>query len=201
MVEHIRKVGVIGAGQMGAGIAQVSAQAGYRVLLTDVDKARAEAASAAPLAEAIAQQEVVAQQEITAGKRVGLRKQELDAEIRAKADADAYALEKDAQAAAAAAVIACRSAGSTAEKNPLTRAWPRAQPSGYRIRAIAPNGTMSRCRILACSGGRGQPIQCAHSTVQPYIAAYIGTERSSNGRTSGGARQSSCTHQATNSAR
>ena len=70
----------------------------------ETDKARAEAAAAAPLAEAIAQQEVVAQQEITAGKRVGLRKQELDAEIRAKADADAYALEKDAQAAAAAAV-------------------------------------------------------------------------------------------------
>lgn len=70
----------------------------------ETDKARAEAASAAPLAEAIAQQEVVAQQEITAGKRVGLRKQELDAEIRAKADADAYALEKEAQAAAAAAI-------------------------------------------------------------------------------------------------
>ncbi|OQW45034.1 MAG: 3-hydroxybutyryl-CoA dehydrogenase [Proteobacteria bacterium SG_bin6] len=36
-------IGVIGAGQMGAGIAQVSAQAGYRVLLSDVDHARAEA--------------------------------------------------------------------------------------------------------------------------------------------------------------
>ena len=39
-------IGVIGAGQMGAGIAQVSAQAGYRVLLADVsleiaDKAKA----------------------------------------------------------------------------------------------------------------------------------------------------------------
>jgi 3-hydroxyisobutyrate dehydrogenase-like beta-hydroxyacid dehydrogenase len=29
-------IGVIGAGQMGAGIAQVSAQAGYRVLLSDI---------------------------------------------------------------------------------------------------------------------------------------------------------------------
>jgi flotillin len=70
----------------------------------ETDKARAEAAAAAPLAEAIAQQEVVAQQEVTAGKRVGLRKQELDAEIRAVADADAYAMEKRAQADAAAAV-------------------------------------------------------------------------------------------------
>ena len=35
-------IGVIGAGQMGAGIAQVSAQAGYRVLLSDVDLARAQ---------------------------------------------------------------------------------------------------------------------------------------------------------------
>jgi len=38
----MKTVGVIGAGQMGAGIAQVSAAAGYRVLLSDVDKARAE---------------------------------------------------------------------------------------------------------------------------------------------------------------
>ena len=72
----------------------------------ETDKARAEAAAAAPLAEAIAQQEVVAQQEVTAGKRVGLRKQELDAEIRAVADADAYALEKNAQASASARVAA-----------------------------------------------------------------------------------------------
>lgn len=39
----MQAIGVIGAGQMGAGIAQVSAQAGYRVLLADVDQARAEA--------------------------------------------------------------------------------------------------------------------------------------------------------------
>ncbi|OQW72362.1 MAG: 3-hydroxybutyryl-CoA dehydrogenase [Proteobacteria bacterium ST_bin13] len=39
----MKTIGVIGAGQMGAGIAQVSAQAGYHVLLSDVDLARAEA--------------------------------------------------------------------------------------------------------------------------------------------------------------
>ena len=38
----MRKIGVIGAGQMGAGIAQVSAQAGMDVLLRDIDLARAE---------------------------------------------------------------------------------------------------------------------------------------------------------------
>ncbi|MEI9927423.1 MAG: 3-hydroxyacyl-CoA dehydrogenase NAD-binding domain-containing protein [Sphingomonas sp.] len=42
----MQTVGVIGAGQMGAGIAQVSAQAGYGVLLSDVDLARAEAGKA-----------------------------------------------------------------------------------------------------------------------------------------------------------
>jgi len=72
----------------------------------ETDKARAEAAAAAPLAEAIAQQEVVSQQEVTAGKRVGLRKQELDAEIRAVADAEAYAVSKNAEASAVAAVAA-----------------------------------------------------------------------------------------------
>jgi 3-hydroxybutyryl-CoA dehydrogenase len=39
----MKVIGVIGAGQMGAGIAQVSAQAGYHVLLSDVDQSRAEA--------------------------------------------------------------------------------------------------------------------------------------------------------------
>ena len=33
----MRAVGVIGAGQMGAGIAQVSAAAGYHVYLSDLD--------------------------------------------------------------------------------------------------------------------------------------------------------------------
>ena len=42
----MQAVGVIGAGQMGAGIAQVSAQAGYRVLLSDVSRERAEAGRA-----------------------------------------------------------------------------------------------------------------------------------------------------------
>ena len=36
-------IGVIGAGRMGAGIAQVSAQAGYHVFLSDIDLARAQA--------------------------------------------------------------------------------------------------------------------------------------------------------------
>ncbi|MBX9727598.1 MAG: 3-hydroxybutyryl-CoA dehydrogenase [Sphingopyxis sp.] len=39
-------IGVIGAGQMGAGIAQVSAQAGYRTLMSDVSLDRAEAGKA-----------------------------------------------------------------------------------------------------------------------------------------------------------
>jgi len=42
----MNKVGVIGAGQMGAGIAQVTAQAGIAVLLCDVDLALAEKAKA-----------------------------------------------------------------------------------------------------------------------------------------------------------
>jgi len=42
----MQTVGVIGAGQMGAGIAQVSAAAGYRVILSDTDQARAEAGKA-----------------------------------------------------------------------------------------------------------------------------------------------------------
>ena len=40
----IQRIGVIGAGQMGNGIAHVCALAGYDVVLTDVDKTRADTA-------------------------------------------------------------------------------------------------------------------------------------------------------------
>lgn len=43
MIKHI---GVIGAGQMGSGIAQVSAEAGFEVILTDIELSRAEAGKA-----------------------------------------------------------------------------------------------------------------------------------------------------------
>ncbi|MFA5969961.1 MAG: 3-hydroxyacyl-CoA dehydrogenase NAD-binding domain-containing protein [Sphingomonas sp.] len=61
-----RIVGVIGAGQMGAGIAQVSAAAGYRVLLSDVDLARAEAGKAG-IAKAM--DRLVTKEKITAEAR------------------------------------------------------------------------------------------------------------------------------------
>lgn len=59
----MQTVGVIGAGQMGAGIAQVSAQAGYRVLLSDVDQARADAGKAGiakQLARAVEKEKITA---------------------------------------------------------------------------------------------------------------------------------------------
>ncbi|MCB1632907.1 MAG: NAD(P)-binding domain-containing protein, partial [Pseudomonadales bacterium] len=42
-MKTIEIIGVLGAGQMGGGIAHVAAAAGYRVLLADTDKQRAEA--------------------------------------------------------------------------------------------------------------------------------------------------------------
>ncbi|WP_066656322.1 MULTISPECIES: 3-hydroxybutyryl-CoA dehydrogenase [unclassified Sphingomonas] len=57
----MKTVGVIGAGQMGAGIAQVSAQAGYRVLLSDMDLERAEkgkAGIAKQLARAVEKEKI-----------------------------------------------------------------------------------------------------------------------------------------------
>ncbi len=65
----MRTIGVIGAGQMGAGIAQVSAQAGYQVLLRDVDMARAEAGKAGiakQLARAVEKEKIEAQAAETA---------------------------------------------------------------------------------------------------------------------------------------
>ena len=45
----MRAIGVIGAGQMGAGIAQVSAGAGYHVYLSDLDLAKAEEGKLSPV--------------------------------------------------------------------------------------------------------------------------------------------------------
>lgn len=59
----MQAVGVIGAGQMGAGIAQVAAQAGYRVLLSDVSAERAEAGKAGiakQLARAVEKEKITA---------------------------------------------------------------------------------------------------------------------------------------------
>ena len=42
-------IGIVGAGQMGNGIAQVSAQAGFSVLLNDVTQERADAGKALSL--------------------------------------------------------------------------------------------------------------------------------------------------------
>src|ERR1700693_5955839 len=39
MAQQIKRVGVLGAGLMGHGIAQVAAQAGYEVVLREVDEA------------------------------------------------------------------------------------------------------------------------------------------------------------------
>lgn len=58
----MRAIGVVGAGQMGAGIAQVSASAGYHVYLSDLDLVRAEAGKAG-IAKAMAK--LVAKEKMT----------------------------------------------------------------------------------------------------------------------------------------
>ena len=65
----MQTVGVIGAGQMGAGIAQVSAAAGARVLLADVSAERAEAGKAG-IAKAL--DRLVAKEKLTAEERGGM---------------------------------------------------------------------------------------------------------------------------------
>lgn len=58
----MKTIGVIGAGQMGAGIVQVSAQAGYRVLVSDIGLAQAEkgkAGIAKRLARAVEKEQIM----------------------------------------------------------------------------------------------------------------------------------------------
>jgi 3-hydroxybutyryl-CoA dehydrogenase len=64
MERQMRAVGVIGAGQMGAGIAQVSAGAGYHVYLSDLDLAKAEEGKAG-IAKVLSR--LVAKEKMSAG--------------------------------------------------------------------------------------------------------------------------------------
>lgn len=75
----------------------------------ETDKALAEAAAAKPLEDARQQQSIVDQQQITAQKRVALKEQELNSDIRAVADAEAYRAEAIAAATAKANVLAAES--------------------------------------------------------------------------------------------
>ncbi|MFN3371215.1 MAG: 3-hydroxyacyl-CoA dehydrogenase NAD-binding domain-containing protein [Sphingomonadaceae bacterium] len=77
------QVGVIGAGMMGAGIAQVAAAAGHRVTLTDVDRARAEAGKAG-IAKALAR-------EVDKGRIEAAGAEALLARIEPAEGADAFA--------------------------------------------------------------------------------------------------------------
>jgi flotillin len=75
---------------------------------------------------------------VTAGKRVGLRKQELDAEIRAVADADAYALEKNAEASASARVAAANAdRDSRIAAAEALRAEGEAEANSIRVKGAA----------------------------------------------------------------
>ncbi len=61
MTIEIQRIGVVGAGQMGSGIAQVCAQAGYHVVMTDVTEDRLKAGLATVngnLAKAVAKEQI-----------------------------------------------------------------------------------------------------------------------------------------------
>jgi 3-hydroxybutyryl-CoA dehydrogenase len=74
MTHEIRTVGVVGAGQMGSGIAQVAAVAGYKVLLHDVSRDRMNAAIAgidANLARAVGAGKLTEAERAAAMARIG----------------------------------------------------------------------------------------------------------------------------------
>lgn len=82
----MKTIGVIGAGQMGAGIAQVSAQAGYRVLLSDLSLDHAEKGKAG-IAKGL--ERLVAKEKIAADARdAALANIEPVADLAAMAPAD-----------------------------------------------------------------------------------------------------------------
>ncbi|MGO9755454.1 MAG: 3-hydroxybutyryl-CoA dehydrogenase [Roseiarcus sp.] len=86
MAFEIRKIGVIGAGQMGSGIAQVSALAGFDVVLNDLSEDRIEAAIAridANLGRLVEREAISA-----ADKKAALARIKAAADFAALSDAD-----------------------------------------------------------------------------------------------------------------
>ena len=88
----------------------------------ETDRASAQAAAADPLEQAIQQQSIVQQQEITAQRQVALKKEQLNAEVRAVAEAEAYKVEALAKANAAAAVSAAEAEARAVEAKGLAEA-------------------------------------------------------------------------------
>jgi 3-hydroxybutyryl-CoA dehydrogenase len=93
MTQEIRTIGVVGAGQMGSGIAQVASLAGYRVLIHDVSGDRVHAA--------IAHIEANLGRQVAAGK---LTEAEKASALTRIAAADSYAAFADADLVIEAAV-------------------------------------------------------------------------------------------------
>ena len=88
----------------------------------ETDKASAQAAAADPLEKAIQQQTIVQQQEITAQREVALKKEQLNAEVRAVAEAEAFRVEAIAKAEAAATVAAAEAEARALETKGLAEA-------------------------------------------------------------------------------
>lgn len=88
----------------------------------ETDKATAQASAAEPLEQAIQQQSIVAQQEITAQRQVALKKEQLNAEVRAVAEAEAYRVEALAKANAAASIAAAEAEARAVETKGLAEA-------------------------------------------------------------------------------
>ena len=88
----------------------------------ETDKASAQAAAADPLEQAIQQQSIVQQQELTAQRQVALKKEQLNAEVRAVAEAEAYKVEALAKANAAASVAAAEAEARAVEAKGLAEA-------------------------------------------------------------------------------
>ena len=88
----------------------------------ETDKATAQAAAADPLEQAIQRQAIVQQQELTAQREVALKKEQLNAEVRAVAEAEAFKVEALAKANAAAAVVTAEAEAKATEAKGVAEA-------------------------------------------------------------------------------
>ncbi|MBK0419511.1 flotillin family protein [Leucobacter sp. CSA1] len=138
----------------------------------ETDKASAQASAAQPLEDAIQQQAIVEQQQLTAQKQVSLRKEQLNADVRAVAEAEAYRVEQLAKADAAAAVSAAEGRAQATEREGLASRAARIAAS----EALAAEGEAEARALRAKGTAEADAIDARARALETQSQAVLAQE-------------------------
>ena len=138
----------------------------------ETDKANAEAQAASPLEEAVQRQAIVAQEEITAQREVALRKEKLNADVRAVAEAEAFRVEAIAKAEAAAVAASAEGRAQAIEREGLANRAARIAAA----EAIAAEGEAEARAIQAKGVAEANAVEARAAALETQSQAVLAQE-------------------------